>query len=109
MGSVTSPPVFLVQGESCRALIDVDVSVGMLNSDRELVDYVQYNQEESKCRSVVYSGDSAVGGAKDFDEAISVALAAVPLDVHHILLEVSLYKDGQEFRQASHKDCLGQT
>ena len=75
----------------CSRGTHLDVSVVLLNKDLELVDVVWYRQLLSVCGSVkcLEKREKATEGTDDF--VVSVDLAKLPLNVHHLLFCVSNY------------------
>jgi len=74
--------------------VDCDASALLLNENGKLTkktNLVCFHNKQSACNSVVHSGDNLTGEGAGDDEQISVNLAAVPSDVHKILVVVNIY------------------
>lgn len=65
-------------------------------------DFIFFNQKTSPCGSVNHKGDNRTGDGEGDDEAISVDLSKVPVDVAKIVFAVTIHEgqqNGQNFGQ----------
>ncbi|MCB1720405.1 MAG: TerD family protein [Alphaproteobacteria bacterium] len=75
--------------------LDLDLSVFLLNKEnmtRVDEDFVFYNQPETFDGGVKHMGDSRTGAGDGDDESILVDLHAVPFDIIHVAICVTIYK-----------------
>lgn len=82
-------------------VLDLDVSVFMLNKDRMTridEDFVFYNNKEDSEKAIVHNGDNRTGAGDGDDETISIDLHGISYDIHQLQFVVSIYK-GVEKRQ----------
>ncbi len=81
-------------GTKKQANIDCDASALLLSEDGKLAkktNLVCFHNKQSADQSVIHSGDNLTGEGDGDDEQINVNLAAVPADVHKILVVVNIY------------------
>ncbi|MDR1960035.1 MAG: TerD family protein [Planctomycetaceae bacterium] len=89
------------------AAFDLDASAFLLSGSgqvRSEEDFIFYNQLQSKCGSVLHTGDNRTGEGEGDDEEILVTLNSVPADVQKIVFTVTIHegeKNGQNFGQVS--------
>ncbi|MDR1478463.1 MAG: TerD family protein [Planctomycetaceae bacterium] len=86
---------------------DLDASAFLLNESgkvRSADDFIFYNQLQSKCGSVVHTGDNRTGEGEGDDEEIIVTLNSVPANVQKVVFTVTIHeadKNGQNFGQVN--------
>lgn len=81
-------------GVKKQANVDCDASALLLNEEGKLVkktNLVCFHNKQSACNSVVHTGDNLTGEGDGDDEQINVNLAAIPSDVHKVLVVVNIY------------------
>jgi tellurium resistance protein TerD len=89
------------------AAFDLDASAFLLSESgkvRSADDFIFYNQLQSKCGSVVHTGDNRTGEGEGDDEEIIVTLNSVPNDVQKIVFTVTIHEgdqNGQNFGQVN--------
>lgn len=74
---------------------DIDLSLFLINAKdqtREDADFIFYNQSHALDGAIRHHGDSRTGAGDGDDEAISIDLQGVPLDIMSIVIVLSVYK-----------------
>lgn len=85
------------------AQFDLDASVIMVGTSGKLEkdeNFIYFRNLESKCGSVIHTGDNLTGDAEGDDEVILVDLDKVPADVTKLVFAVNIYNAqdrGQNF------------
>lgn len=75
--------------------LDLDVSLLLLNKDgmtRVDEDFIFYNQPEAINGGIRHRGDNRSGAGDGDDETISVFLEAIPFDILHAYIVLSIYQ-----------------
>lgn len=81
-------------GAKKQVNVDCDASALLLSEDGKLTkktNLVCFHNKQSGCNSVIHSGDNLTGDGDGDDEQINVNLAAIPSDVHKVLVVVNIY------------------
>ena len=87
------------------APFDLDATAFMVGENgkvRNDEDFIFYHELESKCGSVVHTGDDAVGGGGGDDEALKIDFEKVPDAIKRVIICVTIYEAderGQNFGQ----------
>ena len=88
-------------GNKKTVAVDLDASVALYNSDKQLIDLVYFGQLAAKKGGIKHSGDDTegdIGGDDGLDnEVISIDLSAVDSNAEQIILILNSYK-GQDFK-----------
>ena len=75
--------------------LDLDLSLLLLDKDRMTrvdEDFIFYNQPEAINGGIRHRGDNRTGAGDGDDETISVFLEAIPFDVFHAYIVMSIYQ-----------------
>ncbi len=73
---------------------DLDASLFMVGENGKVrgdADFIFYNQLTSTCGSVEHTGDNRTGAGEGDDEAIKVFLEKVPIQVHRLVVAVTIH------------------
>lgn len=84
--------------------VDLDASVLLFNSNRQLVEYVAFNKLSSSDGSVRHGGDNLTGAGDGDDEVIDVDLSRVPANVQSLVFVITSYS-GQAFDKIQNVFC----
>ncbi|MBV1915705.1 MAG: TerD family protein [Pseudomonadales bacterium] len=85
--------IFGLGGGKKEAAVDLDASCLLFDTDKNLTDQVSFQQLNSKCRSVVHTGDNKSGDAPGADEVINVNLSKIPEDVGALVFTVNCFSE----------------
>lgn len=84
-----------------KVAVDLDASVALYNSDKQLIDLVYFGQLAAKSGGIKHSGDDTEGDMDGDDgldnEVISIDLSAVDSNAAQIVFILNSYK-GQDFK-----------
>ena len=81
--------------DTTGAAFDLDASAAMLDGNgkvRTKEDLIYYNNLESKCGSIVHTGDNLTGEGEGDDEQIIINLPLVPADIDKIAFPVTIHE-----------------
>ncbi|MBW7983096.1 TerD family protein [Enterobacillus tribolii] len=84
--------------------IDLDASCVLLDQSGEPLDVVWFRQLESRCGSVVHTGDNLTGEGDGDDEVIMVDLQRLPANVEYLAFTVNSFR-GQTFNDVENAFC----
>ncbi|NLC20843.1 MAG: TerD family protein [Halomonadaceae bacterium] len=84
--------------------IDLDASCILMDSDKNLLDTVWFQQLKSRDGSVRHSGDNRTGDGDGDDETIQVDLQRLPSAVKHLVFTVNSFT-GQNFNEVENAYC----
>lgn len=73
--------------------VDLDASVGLFDTQQNLVDQVWFRQLKSQDGSVMHTGDNVTGQGEGDDEQILIALNRVPPHIQAMVFIVSSYSN----------------
>lgn len=91
-------------GGSKAKEVDLDASCLLFNSSGVLVDVVYFGQLQSKCGSILHTGDNRTGAGDGDDESITVDLTRVPANVATLVFTVNSFT-GQTFNDVTNANC----
>ena len=100
LSNLFSSQAFSSQADS----IDLDASCIMLDVTGKKIDEVWFGNLESKCLSVLHSGDNLTGEGDGDDEIIYVNLPKLPFDVEYLVFTVNSFR-GQTFDEVDNAFC----
>jgi tellurium resistance protein TerZ len=72
-----------------KNVVDLDVTVVMIDEVGKVADACYYNKQRSDCNSVVHSGDQVTGDKEGFDETITINLPTINYTVSYLAILVS--------------------
>lgn len=84
--------------------IDLDASCLVLDSNKDPIDVVWFQQLKSKDGSITHSGDNRTGEGSGDDESIFVDLNALPSAAKYLAFTVNSFT-GQNFEQVENAYC----
>jgi tellurium resistance protein TerZ len=84
--------------------IDLDASCLVLDSNKDPIDVVWFQQLKSKDGSIKHSGDNRTGEGEGDDESIFVDLKALPSSAKYLAFTVNSFT-GQNFEQVANAYC----
>lgn len=84
--------------------IDLDASCLVLDSNKDPIDIVWFQQLKSKDGSITHSGDNRTGEGSGDDESIFVDLTALPSAAKYLAFTVNSFT-GQNFEQVENAYC----
>jgi tellurium resistance protein TerZ len=80
--------------------IDLDASAILLDSNKNVVDQVWFQQKKSRDGSIKHGGDNLTGAGDGDDESIEIDLSAIASNVQSVVFVITSYS-GQTFDQVS--------
>ncbi len=107
MKKVVSKGFLGIGGGEKEVAVDLDASCLMFDGAKQLVDQIWFQQLQSKCGSVIHSGDDLTGGggADVENERITIDLKRVPGNVQALIFTVSSFT-GEGFEGIPNAFCL---
>lgn len=84
--------------------IDLDASCVLLDATGKQIDVVWFRQLQSRCRSIIHSGDNLTGEGDGDDESILVDLTQLPNNVEYLVFTVNSFR-GQTFNEVENAFC----
>jgi len=73
---------------------DLDATIVMIDEIGEIKDAVFYNELNSKCGSIIHSGDNKDGKNDGYDEIITIDLPEMDIQINYLAIVVNNYSEG---------------
>ncbi len=84
--------------------IDLDASCILLDASGNKIDTIWFRQLNSRCGSVMHSGDNLTGEGDGDDEVINVNLTKLPVQAEYLAFTVNSFR-GQTFNEVQNAFC----
>ena len=84
--------------------IDLDAGCVLMDSAGKKIDTIWFRELESRCGSVIHSGDNLTGEGDGDDEVIRVELGKLPAQVEYLAFTVNSFR-GQTFNDVDNAFC----
>lgn len=84
--------------------IDLDAGCVLMDSAGKKIDTIWFRELESRCGSVIHSGDNLTGEGDGDDEVIRVDLGKLPAQVEYLAFTVNSFR-GQTFNDVDNAFC----
>lgn len=84
--------------------IDLDAGCVLLDNSGNTIDTIWFRKLKSSCGSIVHQGDNLTGEGDGDDEAITVDLTRLPLQVEYLAFTVNSFR-GQTFNEVDNAFC----